>query len=137
MKIYKVTYKSKKGEFITKEFTRKREADNYYIDVFLSGGQFLEFEEVKTSKPTKKEVSKYFVKKQIKHWQYVKDLDCYCWVTIFDKKITPFRDSMESANMDFANLGYLINNGATVQCYDDITPEVVWVRYIVQKTNIL
>lgn len=134
MKIYKVTYK-KNNNVVNKEFTKKREANKYYIDMLLDGVQNLTFEEVKPQQK-KENLNSFFVRKQIRQWRYVKDLECFCWVTIYDEQITPSRKNMILANKDFANLGFSISDTATVQCYDDITPQVVWVRYIVQQRTI-
>lgn len=52
MKNYRVTYK-KNNNVVNKEFTKKREANKYYIDMFLDGAQNLTFEEVKNTEKKK------------------------------------------------------------------------------------
>ena len=132
MKNYIVSYKED-NQMIVKNFAKKREADAYYIDKFLEGKLYLDFKEEATQ--PKKEVCKYCVFKQIRQWQYVEGLG-NCWVTIYNEKTSPLRQTQEEADKDFAELGFKISSSATVQCHDDITKEVIWVRYIVQKVRI-
>ena len=70
-------------------------------------------------------------------WQYCHDLDCNLWGTASRKQITPSRINEESANKDYANLGFKLRNDSTVQCYDAIVPGKSWVRHIVQCRTIL
>lgn len=76
----------------------------------------------------------YFVIREERVWQYVEELNKHCWVTISRKKVSPNRRGIEEANKDFERLGFSIKSGAgvIVQCHDNIIPNKVWVRHIVQ-----
>lgn len=79
----------------------------------------------------------WFVVQENLVWQYCHDLDCNLWVTVSRKQITPSRIDEESANKDYANLGFKLRNDSTVQCNDEIVPGESWVRHIVQCRTIL
>lgn len=82
------------------------------------------------------ETNKWFVKKQVHEWQFVDELDMFCWVTISDEIITPMRATEEEANNDFINLGFKIKDKAVIQCHDEIKLNKSWVRHIVQTKTI-
>lgn len=79
----------------------------------------------------------WFVVRENLVWQYFSEFNCSLWVTVSRKQITPSRINEESANKDYANLGFKLRNDSTVQCNDEIVPGGTWVRHIVQCRTIL
>ena len=67
-------------------------------------------------------------------WQYVEELNKHCWVTISRKKVSTNRREISEANKDFEMLGFKTKSGlgVTVQCHDNIVPNKLWLRHIVQ-----
>ena len=80
----------------------------------------------------------YFVIREYLVWQYVEELNKHCWVTISRKKVSTNRREISEANKDFERLGFEIKSGpgVTVQCHDNIVPNKLWLRHIVQCRNI-
>ena len=76
----------------------------------------------------------YFVMREKRVWQYVEELNKHCWVTISRKKVSQNRREISEANKDFERLGFEIKSGpgVTVQCHDNIVPNKLWLRHIVQ-----
>ena len=76
----------------------------------------------------------YFVIREYLVWQYVEELNRHCWVTISRTKVSPNRLLIEEANKDFKRLGFGIKSGpgVIVQCHDNIVPNKLWLRHIVQ-----
>jgi hypothetical protein len=74
----------------------------------------------------------WFVVKEVRKWEWVDDLNMFCWVEKSHEHITPDRDTEEEANQDFAELGFTLSPTATVQCQDCIKKSELWTRYIVQ-----
>ena len=76
----------------------------------------------------------YFVIREELVWQYVEELKMHCWVTISHKKVSPNRREISEANKDFERLGFTTKSGpgVTVQCHDNIVPNKLWLRHIVQ-----
>ena len=70
-------------------------------------------------------------------WEYCPDFNRNLWVTVSRGQVTPSRIDEESANKDYANLGFKLRNDSTVQCNDAIVPGKSWVRHIVQCRTIL
>lgn len=69
--------------------------------------------------------------------EYCPDFNRNLWVTVSRGQVTPSRIDEESANKDYANLGFKLRNDSTVQCNDAIVPGKSWVRHIVQCRTIL
>lgn len=80
----------------------------------------------------------YFVMREKRVWKYEADINMFCWVTISRKKVSQNRLEISDANKDFERLGFAIKSGpgVMVQCYDNIVPNKIWVRHIVQCRNI-
>lgn len=79
----------------------------------------------------------WFVVKQTYDWEWVEDLNMFCWVNKTHSQFTPSRATQEEATQDFAELGFKLNPSpnVVVQC-QDIKKGKSWTRYIVQcKTN--
>lgn len=76
----------------------------------------------------------YFVMREKRVWKYEADINMFCWVTISRKKVSPNRLEISDANKDFERLGFAIKsgNGVIVQCHDNIVPNKLWLRHIVQ-----
>ena len=76
----------------------------------------------------------YFIMREKRVWKYEEELNNHCWVTISRKKVSKNRREISDANKDFERLGYAIKRGpgVMVQCHDNIIPNKVWVRHIVQ-----
>ena len=76
----------------------------------------------------------YFVMREKRVWQYVEELNNHCWVTISRIKVSPNRREISEANKDFERLGFGIKSGpgVIVQCHDNIVPNKLWLRHIVQ-----
>lgn len=76
----------------------------------------------------------YYVIRENLVWKYEEELNNHCWLTISRKKVSPNRRGIEEANKDFERLGFEIKSGpgVIVQCHDNIIPNKVWVRHIVQ-----
>lgn len=79
----------------------------------------------------------WFVVREKLVWKYCLDFNCNLWVTVSRGQVTPSRIDEESANKDYANLGFKLRNDSTVQCNDAIVPGKSWVRHIVQCRTIL
>lgn len=79
----------------------------------------------------------WFVVRENLVWEYCPDFNRNLWVTVSRGQVTPSRIDEESANKDYANLGFKLRNDSTVQCYDAIVPGKSWVRHIVQCRTIL
>lgn len=69
-------------------------------------------------------------------WQYSSEFNCSLWVTVSREQVTPSRGDKESANKDYADLGFKLRNNRVVQCNDAIIPEKSWIRHIVQCRTI-
>lgn len=80
----------------------------------------------------------YFVMREKRVWKYEADINMFCWVTISRKKVSPNRLEIEDANKDFERLGFTTKSGhgVIVQCHDNIVPNELWLRHIVQCTTI-
>lgn len=80
----------------------------------------------------------YFVMREKRVWKYEADINMFCWVTISRKKVSPNRLEIYDANKDFERLGFSIKSGpgVIVQCHDNIIPNKVWARHIVQCATI-
>lgn len=78
-----------------------------------------------------------FVVRENLVWEYCPDFNRNLWVTVSRGQVTPSRIDEESANKDYANLGFKLRNDSTVQCNDAIVPGKSWVRHIVQCRTIL
>lgn len=80
----------------------------------------------------------YFVMREKRVWKYEEELNKHCWVTISRKKVSPNRRGIEEANKDFERLGFTTKSGpgVIVQYHDNIIPNKVWVRHIVQCATI-
>ena len=76
----------------------------------------------------------YFVMREKRVWKYEADINMFCWVTISRKKVSKNRREISEANKDFKMLGFGIKSGpgVTVQCHDNIVPNKLWLRHIVQ-----
>lgn len=76
----------------------------------------------------------YFVMREKRVWKYEADINMFCWVTISHKKVSPNRRGIEEANKDFERLGFTTKSGpgVIVQCHDNIIPNKLWLRHIVQ-----
>ena len=76
----------------------------------------------------------YFVMREKRVWKYEAELNKHCWVTISRKKVSTNRREIEDANKDFERLGFEIKSGpgVIVQCNDNIVPNKLWLRHIVQ-----
>lgn len=74
----------------------------------------------------------WFIIRENLIWQYCSEFNCYLWVTVSREQVTPSRGSKETANEDYAKLGFKLRNNSTVQCNDAIVPGKSWVRHIVQ-----
>lgn len=74
----------------------------------------------------------WFVVKSVHKWEWMDDLNMFCWVEESHEHITPERDTEEEANRDFAELGFALSPTATVQCQDCLKKGELWTRYIVQ-----
>ena len=80
----------------------------------------------------------YFVIREERVWQYVQELNKHCWVTISRQQVSQNSRKISDANKYFERLGYEIKSGpgVIVQCHDNIIPNKVWVRHIVQCATI-
>lgn len=78
----------------------------------------------------------WFVIQENLIWQYSSELNCCLWVTVSREQVTPSRDCQESANKDYADLGFKLQLNKVVQCNDVITPGKSWVRHIIQCRTI-
>lgn len=80
----------------------------------------------------------YFVMREKRVWKYEADINMFCWVTISRKKVSTNRLKIEDANKDFKRLCFEIKSGpgVIVQCHDNIIPNKLWLRHIVQCTTI-
>ena len=78
----------------------------------------------------------WFVKKEEYVWQFVKELNMYCWSKILNEIVTPIRETQEEADKDFAKLGFELKANVIVQCHDVIEKEKSWTRHIVQCKTI-
>ena len=76
---------------------------------------------------------KWGIFQDVREWRYIEEFGRCLWVSVSNERITQARDTQEEANKDFENLGYIIKDGAAVQCYDNIIKGKVWERYIVQS----
>lgn len=74
----------------------------------------------------------WFVVKQTYDWEWVEDLNMFCWVNKTHSQFTQSRATQEEATKDFTELGFVIKPNVIVQCHDEIEKEKSWVRYIVQ-----
>ena len=76
----------------------------------------------------------YFVMREKRVWKYEADIKMFCWVTISRKKVSKNRLEISDANKDFERLGFTTKRGPgiTVQCHDNIVPNKLWLRHIVQ-----
>ena len=76
----------------------------------------------------------YFVMREKRVWQYVEELNKHCWVTISREKVSQNRREISEANKDFERLGFNTKSGPGViaQCNDNIVPNKLWLRHIVQ-----
>lgn len=76
----------------------------------------------------------YFVMREKRVWKYEADINMFCWVTISRKKVSQNRRKISDANKDFERLGFTTKRGpgVTVQCHDNIVPNKLWLRHIVQ-----
>ena len=76
----------------------------------------------------------YFVMREKRVWQYVEELNKHCWVTISRKKVSTKRREISEVNKDFERLGFTTKSGpgVIVQCNDNIVPNKLWLRHIVQ-----
>lgn len=74
----------------------------------------------------------WFVVKQTYDWEWVEDLNMFCWVNKTHSQFTQSRATQEEATQDFTELGFVIKPNVIVQCHDEIEKEKSWVRYIVQ-----
>lgn len=74
----------------------------------------------------------WFVVKEVRKWEWVDELNMFCWVEESHEHITPDRDTEEEANQDFENLGFVFSDRAHVQCHDEIKIGKSWTRHIVQ-----
>ena len=79
----------------------------------------------------------WFVVRENLVWEYCPDFNRNLCVTVSRGQVTPSRIDEESANKDYANLGFKLRNDSTVQCNDAIVPGKSWVRHIVQCRTIL
>lgn len=70
--------------------------------------------------------------KQTYDWEWVEDLNMFCWVNKTHSQFTQSRATQEEATKDFTELGFVIKPNVIVQCHDEIEKEKSWVRYIVQ-----
>lgn len=77
-------------------------------------------------------MKKWYVFKEIRVWRYCPELDRFLWVEVFHRPITRARNSETDANADFSDLGFEIDKTGCVQCNDNIIPDRIWVRHIVQ-----
>ena len=76
----------------------------------------------------------WYVMREVRVWQFVENLNMFCWCNISREKVSPNRQLVAEANADFEKLGFALKGGpgVVVQCHDDVTPRKKWVRYIVQ-----
>ena len=76
----------------------------------------------------------YFVMREKRVWKYEADINMFCWVTISRQKVSPNRREISEANKDFERLGFTTKSGpgVTVQFHDNIVPNKLWLRHIVQ-----
>jgi hypothetical protein len=79
----------------------------------------------------------WFVVRENLVWKYCPDFNCNLWVTVSRGQVTSSRIDEESANKDYADLGFKLRNDSTIQCNDEIVPGESWVRHIVQCRTIL
>lgn len=75
----------------------------------------------------------WFVVKQTYDWEWVEDLNMFCWVNKTHSQFTQSRATQEEATKDFTELGFKLNPSpnVVVQC-QDIKKGKSWTRYIVQ-----
>jgi hypothetical protein len=78
----------------------------------------------------------WFVKKEEYVWQFVPELNMYCWSKILNEIVTPIRETQEEADKDFVELGFALKPNVIVQCHDVIENEKHWTRHIVQRKTI-
>lgn len=74
----------------------------------------------------------WFVVKEVRAWEWVEDLDMFCWVEKTHERITKNRETKEEADNDFTELGFNTNTKTIVQCQDEIKLNKTWIRHIVQ-----